>query len=616
MGAFSEKSLFEQGASLNDSFYSTGSNARIGENPGTFTSALKEKTQFKLSFPVKNKVKMLPNSSSIYYFNVGQGQWNIPSRAVSELNGFGSHVSLDTRADLQLVSSPYTRISLGSSGSIFVEDEKLFDTHGNCLGSGSLHVFRASSFSDERRQKITEECFSSFNIVKQDSTSKNLVLDMPKSIQRNPSYEVSNEEFFTLPIDEPFLIEKVVFEVPFCFGNGWFNDKTALSLMTSSAGNFTYGGDFYPFKDLVADSYETPLGEASLEFVDVARSGSVSVYNYGGPGITLSLMSQKMYGTGSIRDLICRGFLTHIDDTDRDMAYVPIVDGPVGFHDFSNVWYQLTPLGVDTSITSVDGLVSASYSGSNKFFTGSVVVKSNVEVSNGIRVIHTRNLFGTPGVKDVSTYMYPSYEASMQFVSRSLDSSFIALNETVLSGSSEAILTGIDPFGRGMTGFSPSGGSIFGSEYVTANTDIIKKDGRIKNTSYFSGSKRSSILSTVSSSITFFNSSSYYRGGNYLSYNLKIPTYYFIGSRRESPYLIYPGEKITLAVSKNRPVFLNFSANIPNLNSLATGKATILSSSFLSNLGDSNGHDVQLNTGSINITFYGSYVRQGNKYIP
>jgi hypothetical protein len=615
VGAFSENSLFEQGA-FNDSFYSTGSNPGIGENPGTFTSALRDKTQFRMSFPVKNKVKMLPNSSSIYYFNVGQSQWNIPFGSIPELNGFGNHVSLDTRSDLQLVSSPYTRISFGSSGSIFVEDEKLFDTHGNCLGSGSLNIFRISSFGEERRQKINEECFSSFNIVNQNSTATNLLLDMPKSIQRNSSYDISNEEFFTLPIEEPFLIEKVVFEVPFCFGNGWFKDKTSLSLMTSSAGNFTYGGDFYPFKDLVADDYQATLGETYLQFVDVAKSGSVSTYNYGGPGIVLSLMSQKNYGTGSIRDLICRGFVTHADDTDRDMLYVPIVDGSVAFHDFSNMWYQLTPLGVDTSITNVDGLVSASYEGSNKFFTGSVVVKSNVEISNGIRVIHTRNLIGSPGVKDVSTYNYPSFEACMQFISRSLDSAFIPLNETVLSGSSETILTGIDPFGRGMTGFSPSGGSIFGSEYVTANKDVITKNGRIRNTSYFSGSKRNTILSTVSSSITFFNSSGYYRGGSYLSHNIKIPTYYFIGSKKESPYLIYPGEKITLSVTKNRPTFLNFTANIPNLSALEQGKAQILSSSFLMNLGDPNGHDVQLNTGSINITFYGSYVRQGNKYIP
>ena len=98
MDAFSENSLFEQGA-LNDSFYSSGSNAGIGENPGTFTSALRDKTQFRISFPVKNKIKMLPNSSSIYYFNIGQSQWNIPSKSTSELNGFGNHVSLDTRAD-------------------------------------------------------------------------------------------------------------------------------------------------------------------------------------------------------------------------------------------------------------------------------------------------------------------------------------------------------------------------------------------------------------------------------------------------------------------------------------------------------------------------------------
>lgn len=614
MSSFSEKSLFEIGNS-NDPYYATGSRNNIGETPGSFSSALRNKEQIKVSFPVINKVKMLPNSSSIYYYNVGKAQWNIPRNSTGELNGFGNHVSLSTHSNLELVLIPGVYLEIGTSGSYFVEDDKLFDIHGNSLASGSLNIFRVSSLID-RRQKLFEESYSSENIIDQENSARYLTLDAPKSVQRNNNYSADSDEYFTLPITEPFLIEKVVFEVPFCFGNGWFNDRSALTLMTSSAGDYTYGPSNIPFKDLVSTETTVTIGDSTYTFVDVEKSGSVSVYNYGGPGITLSLMSQKVFTTGSIRDLICRGFLTHEEDTIRDMAYFPIIDGKFeGNHNFDNVWYQLTPLGIDENLTKIDAIVSASWSASNKFFTGSIVVKSEAEVSNGVRIIHNRKLVGTPGTKDVKTYTFPSFQSCMNFMSSCLDSSYAQLNGTALSSSIQSILTGVDAFGRGMTGFSPSGGSIFGSEFVTSNSDVIS-GGKIRNPTYFSGSKRDSILAYVSSSFTSINTGLLYGGGQYISSNLQMPSYYFIGSRKPSPYLIYPGEKIVLSISKNRPAILNFRANVPNVSSLYTGKANILSSSFLIDLKDPLGHDVQLNTGSINITFYGSYVRQGNKYIP
>ena len=61
---------------------------------------------------------------------------------------------------------------------------------------------------------------------------------------------------------------------------------------------------------------------------------------------------------------------------------------------------------------------------------------------------------------------------------------------------------------------------------------------------------------------------------------------------------------------------MNFKANFSSALLYLFGQANILSSSYLMDLKDPEGHDVQLNTGDINITFYGSYVREGNKYIP
>ena len=606
MGSFSENSLFEQGQS--DSFYATGSASRIGETPGTFSNSLSNKTQIKVSFNVKTRIKMLPNSSSIYYFNVEKGNWSIPQKSVSQLNGFGNHFAVDTR------SSFTPSLTLGTSGSNFVEDDKLFDCHGNALGIGSLSIFRTNlsnlQFDPERKQKLTEESIRSIFSLSASNYSKHLALDIPESVQRSNSYEALPSDTFTLPIEEPFLIEKVVFEVPFCFGNGWFNDRTALTLMTSSYEDYTFGVDSIPFSVLVNNGNAINFQDVTYTFENIPGSGSTAVYNYGGPGITLALLSQKTYGTGSIRDLVCRGFITHEEDTERDMQLVPIIERgkPIGAGDYDAVWYQLTPLGIDQNETKVDAIVSASYTGNKKFFTGSVIVKSEVEVSNGVRVIHNRQIFGSPGTGKTS-YNWVSASSALNFVSSSLD------DLTVDFG--ECTLTGVDAFGRGMTGFSPSGGSIFGSEYTTADSDVLSRSNKIRNPSYVSGSRRDAILSNISSSVTLANpNKSLFGGSDYISFNMKLPAYYFVGSRKQSPYLIYPGEKLTLAANKTRPAFLNFRANVSSTSNLILGRASILSSSFLMNLEDSNGHDVQLDTGKINITFYGSYVREGKKYVP
>lgn len=586
MSAFSEKSLFEQG--MTGSFYATGSNAWIGDEPGTFVQPLRNKDQIRMSFPVRTKVRMLPNSSSIYYFNFDAGQWNIPSDAVTDHVGPSESFAVDTRYAVNVGGLFYVPSYHGTSGSIFAEDEKWFDTHGNSLGSGSLGIFRTSTYKD-KRQKMTEESYSEYFNLNYKTWSNFLTLDLPKSVQRQKNYNVKKSEYFFPPIEEPFLIEKVVFEVPFCFGNGWFNDRTLLTLMTSSKEDYTLNGY----------SFELMGEELGIDFLN---GGATSNYNYGGPGLTLALFSEKNYGTGSIRDLVCRSYITHEEDSVRDMRLTPIYDESYANNDFDNAWVQLTTLGHDRDVTKIDAIVSASYVGSKKFFTGSIISTSDVEISNGVRIIHEREARGIYlGGEGPSAYSFLTYSQAMSFLSSALGDSYVPLKTSTM--------TGVDAFGRGMTGFSPSGGSIFGSEFVTAEVDVIRRDGSIRNPSQLSEKRAGEILSEFDSTYVFV------KKGDGKTYNIVVPCYYFIGSRRQSPYLINPGEKLSFAIVKNRPAMINFKANVAD-SDLETGKFDLLSSSFYMDLGDPQGHDVQLNTGSINITLYGSYVREGRKYIP
>ena len=58
----------------------------------------------------------------------------------------------------------------------------------------------------------------------------------------------------------------------------------------------------------------------------------------------------------------------------------------------------------------------------------------------------------------------------------------------------------------------------------------------------------------------------------------------------------------------------NFSRDVFVSDDDTIGEGHMLSSSYFNNV--PNGHDVQLMTGSINITFYGPYVKEGSSYKP
>ena len=123
--------------------------------------------------------------------------------------------------------------------------------------------------------------------------------------------------------------------------------------------------------------------------------------------------------------------------------------------------------------------------------------------------------------------------------------------------------------------------------------------------------KRNNLYNSISSSLKDL-----YLSAPPLGYSINLMGTNQYRAKKTSPYLIYPGEKLILAVSKTRPAFSSSVCQYSALNTDATklGFGTLISSSFFNDLRNSSGHDVQLNTGSISITVYGSYVKSGNGY--
>lgn len=132
---------------------------------------------------------------------------------------------------------------------------------------------------------------------------------------------------------------------------------------------------------------------------------------------------------------------------------------------------------------------------------------------------------------------------------------------------SDSLILGVNPFGRAMD-LRPSGRSILGKEYTAPDY----------------GS----------------NPTSPYEGIIDPSYDV-----FVIDNYTPSPYLILPGDKIIMSVSKYRPVRDQF----------ATGTITTLhSASDLVRGVLSGSHDFVLDEGNIEVTMYGSLVREGHEF--
>lgn len=575
---FSEVNQFEQGREA-DSFFSTGSVGSIGETPGSFSKQLRNKEQIRLTFPVKSKTTMLPNSSSIYYFNFVNGSWNIPTNARSEHSGTFQNFAYRTIWYPASGSTGYQ----STNGSLFLEDYKGFDPYGLPLVSGSLDIYRQSAFQNNQ----TIDGISKLSTEDPATVIPFMLDNYPKSVQRSDVYLAQLNETFELDIDQPFLIEKVVCEIPMLFGSTWFDDLTVTSVSYASG---TYAGS-QPMPGFL-------------------------YYDKGGPGMVFSLQCQKKYGQENIRDLVASEFITH----ERDVAGTNVARK---FELNYTEGGSRSPFVIIEAFGSKkESCITVSKDPLSKF-TGSIEIKSTCSISNG-----STGLFNTTYIVSSSTSavneinsLYPQFRGvffdqigflqKLRSVFTSEKISFSELGGLNFLSQQKFQVISIDAFGRGMTGFAPSGGSIFGKEYVTPQGT----SKYFKNPFYLTGSYLEDSITQISSSLNQISSSFNFlpagMDGMYVSLNCN-PEYF--SSKSSSPYLVNPGDKLLLTMSKTRPAISASMHNVPNSAAADIGFQNL--KSYLVMTGSMTGHDVQFNTGSINITFYGSYVRAGNSYVP
>lgn len=513
---FTEHRLYENdAANVESTFYTTGSN--VDTLGYALAYPLKSKTKIKIELPINYTTTMFATSASIYYYNKALKAWQIPAGTLSGSYGWGSNSDIrDSRA-------------AGTPGQLATDDQRGFGPIGNRVNSGTIDVYAVYALNTHT---FTDAMGTTF----------------AKSIPINSEYTADENETFSLPITQPFVIEKAVIEFPIEAGNGWFQDLTTTF---------------------------TSLSGSALDFMAWDDAPDISRFDFAGPALTISLFNQMSFDNGRFRrDLILTGTITHqLDNTSTLVMsrFGTVTTGtvirPEGF-----LAYASPPSVVVTPISS-----SAGYS-----FTGSVVAKCTALVSNGL-LLDCQRVFGVPAssIPDRRTALRELFAApdiQTGYFAADTHAQYMSINS-------------VSNFGRGSTGFDPSGRSVFGQEFA-ASQDLKKVQNRIRNPFYISGSNAAQ---TGSASGLPAQIDAAIQGDTKFRARAAIP----LLTHKASPYLVYPGDKLILAISKTRP-FL-YAANTGGVGAFGV-------------VSGSRAHDIKLKNGSVSITLYGSLLQEGREY--
>lgn len=520
-------------------FYATGSSLEnFGEG---FNSPLKSKTQFVFSFPINRQTEMPSLTSSFYYYDQERKQWTTPyiSGAQSPKPAFVLGIE-------ESDSYCYYRVTETSLG---------FDAVGRKIVSGSSTVVAGFSVIPPANSTLQSDPVigtiynqsSGFLSFEQTLNDSALTKEYQNSLTDSEALYPKNYHQINTGIDYPFLIEKIVAEIPIAVSGTWFEDITTCNRAYGDGG--------------VIDGYP---------------SGAI---DFGGPGLTFAIHCPRRGLGGTYLDLIASGTITHqFDDKkevilkkDADMNYYSL--RPAGFRSFSNP-------------TTV---VSGVYNGSTYSFAGSAILEMEASVAGGITFARNdRSLIVSSSNREKALDLITKQKIPTRGESnyRAFDFDPFEYEQR----SPRVYIQQVSPLARGTSGFQFSGNSILGNSIAP-----VEVEKQVNNPLYISesGSLTADIKSKIDLPSFVFDA---------------VSSYTTVDSR-PSPYLLLPGDKLSFSISKTRPVIEKFREGSSGI--------SFLPWVFYDNYSLSGSHgNFILNTGSIDITIYGSYVREGREFNP
>lgn len=553
-----------------------------------FTSPLKSKTKFIVNLPITKPVKMPETTSSFYWYNKQRSSWDMSGVASKientyvDYNGLtdGTGVYTGERNDkgyYRIAESAIGFDAVGRkivSGTFDIDPGAMADTitsQGtlgigvvlNCISNEAAYLPYPNYLLDNGKNsasnfisKIMDQT-PIFGNTGDKLSFDNSIPDSGNNKSPNPNFFPSADQQFSIGNEYPFLIEKIVVSMPIKASGSWFKDVTTCNK---------------PFSLDDSPSWGSP----------VFAGYSSGPIDFGGPALTFAIHSPKN-GQKKYLDLIASGTITH--NFDNSNGFTVKKDPNMNY-------YCMRPTGFKSFSSNPTFVINGVWNGSEYTYEGDVNLEMSPSIAGGVTI--TRNT--VPGGED------------NQSISLLLSSSFL------------------DPFGSSLYG---KGGPLPDAYYEvdwSANTDLRIYLQQVSPLSRGSSKLEFNGSSILGSNIAYFNIDSQVKNPFYLTQSnpevdsalndnivkvdKKIETIciYSLVDTKESPYLILPGEKLSVSISKTKPVVYNMKYVSDSIE----GDPGLYVFGDYSLTGSHDG--VLLNTGSINITFYGSYVKEGSEY--
>lgn len=585
--SFNEEQKNYEVTSSTSAFYTTGSS--VEEFGAGFSSPLKSKTQILLSLPVNRQTSMPSLTSSMYYYDSSLLQWIMPhpsgSRNIGEVksdvwdvnNFLLGNLDIDSNMSKARDSYRVTATSIGFdaigrkivSGSSTVAPDVSDDFYTSDPALGSvLNVSASINVSD-----IYD--YSSLGYRKQYGDEA-ISREYSKSVWIAREYVPNKSQKIELSIAEPFLLEKLNVKLPLSINGEWFNDMTTCKRAVT-----------------VDDTYSL-----SNSLVNANVSGRFKgPIDFGGPAITFALVCHRGFGNVNYMDLIASGTITHTKDARAEVVLQKDAGAqgyslrPQGFYSFSN-----------PSVV-IDG-------GASNSFDGKVSMNITPAIAGGITIARIDRSNLSSSYTAVGTIDPVKVSSNRGRVVQLLTTEFLSTFATPANNYSQrnystnenlypkrsplVIVQSVSPLSRGSTGMEFNGNSILGGTIASYAAEQI-----IKNPLYVAptGSLPSAYTTKIDGDADF---------------TCDAISVYSLVDNQKSPYLLLPGDKLTLILSKTRPVIHKVThGKNPSYEEDIFGRRYFEHALLTGSHGT-----VMLNTGSIDLTLYGSYVRQGVEFNP
>jgi len=494
----------------------------------TLIDSLNADTNFDIEIPVHHSLTMEGRRTSIYYYDSSARGFFCP-----DPSGYIDPEQFIDNLNVDQHKTPNDWKCFGPIG-------KNFATSNDSINNPELDISQVQENSTNTPWSIQNR-------------DKFLTKKYPESVQNNPQYLPQDNHLLEVPINHPFLLERVEVEIPIEVGSGWSDDKTTTSIA---------------------------IGDYSLDGKDTGYSDRC--LDFSGPGITVALFNKVKNQLSSKMDLIAKGTITHHNDVDSNIAvrstWSESLKRPDDPNKSTQVWV-FEPEGFKSFGVTPGCVINTDDNGS---FSGVAKVELNTNVSSGPIVTSVLTLPDPDEVDSATVNSVQRSKIAIEFCKTpkfSLPWKLDSKNYTFKSS-----LTTVNVYGR-----DESGSIVSPRQKFTFQKRESSKELREVPNPFYLGTDLSDFPKPIRDILSNDTNSDF--KGIFVATTPVLNT-------EESKYLLMPGDKITLSISKNRPTLF--------------GNGQFICSEFPKFRHDLE-HDVRIKSGNIRIKFYGSMMKSDDK---